>query len=58
MKIRMKHKNADGVYVEELVQESMVSIYECNGWEIVQEGAKEVKKEEEEIKESKKILSK
>ena len=58
MKIRMKHKNAEGVYVEELVQESMVSIYEGNGWEIVQEGAKEDKKEEKDTKEAKAILSK
>jgi len=58
MKIKMKHKNVDGVYVEELVQESMVSIYQGMGWEIVQEGAKEDKKEEEKETKAKVILSK
>ena len=51
MSKRMKIKNAEGVFVEETVPDSLVSTYEGIGWEIV-EPKVEVKKEDkkEEVK--------
>jgi len=48
MSKRMKIKNAEGVFVEETVQDSLVSTYEAIGWEIVEPKAdkKEEKKEQ------------
>ena len=55
----MKIKNADGVFVEETVSDSMVSTYQGIGWEIVEE-KEEPKKEDkkEEVKLETKSLNK
>lgn len=49
MSIRMKKQNADGVFVEETVPDSLVSTYLGIGWEVV-ENKKEPKEEKKDVK--------
>jgi hypothetical protein len=49
MSKRMKMKNSEGIYVEQTVEDALVSTYEAIGWEIV-EPKVETKKEKEEVK--------
>ena len=57
MSKRMKKKNVDGVFVEETVEDSLVSTYEAIGWQIV-EDKKEPKEEKKEEKENVKLDAK